>query len=218
MGVRARPIPAAIYENGAGAARALLEAGITIYDPGTFLVATAHGQFQHSLMICEVLASLDLGVRADPRLRFIVWPQILTRAPEQTRVSTTPFGVPLPSGGYLVPAGLFGIEYTVGDKKTYRFFALEANRGAMPVVRTNPNQSSYLRKIAAYREIIARRVHKTHLGLPNLLVLTLTTGESRIADIIGRLGGQTGDSAASLFKSVDAYSLATPTPQLLFEP
>jgi hypothetical protein len=88
----------------------------------------------------------------------------------------------------------------------------------MPVVRTNPNQTSYLGKTAAYREIIVRRVHKTHLGLPNLLILTITTGEARMADIIRRLGGQTGDSAAFLFKSVNTSSLTTPAPQLLFEP
>ena len=185
---------------------------------GTFLAATAHRQFHHSLMICEILASLDLAVRTDPHLRFIAWLQILARAPEQTRASATPFRVPVPSGGYLVPDGLFGLEYAHGGTKAYRFFALEADRGTMPVGRTNPNQTSYLGKIAAYREIIAHRVHKIHLGLPNLLVLTLTTGEARMADIMGRMGGQAGDSAAFLFKSVDAPSLTTPAPHLLFEP
>jgi hypothetical protein len=113
---------------------------------------------------------------------------------------------------------MFGLEYTYGGTKAYRFFALEADRGTMPIGRTNPNQTSYLGKIAAYREVIAHRAHKTHLGLPNLLVLTLTTGEARMADIMGRLGGQTGDSPAFLFKSVDAFSLKTPSPQLLLEP
>jgi hypothetical protein len=87
-----------------------------------------------------------------------------------------------------VPDGLFGIEYSVGDKKAYRFFALEADRGTMAVARSTAGQISYLGKIASYREIIARRVHKTHLGMPNLLVLALTTGDARMADIIGQLG------------------------------
>ena len=129
-----------------------------------------------------------------------------------------PFRISVPSGGYVVPDGLFGIEYTVNGVKAYRFFALEADRGTMPVARSNSNQTSYLGKLVAYREIIAQRVHKTHLGLPNLLVLTLTTGEARMADIIGRLRGQTGDNAAFLFKSVDASGLTRPAPQLLFEP
>jgi hypothetical protein len=214
---RARYLPV-VYENGAGATRALREAGIAIDDTRTFPATTAHRQFQHSLMICEILASLDLGVRADPLLRFIAWPEILGRAPEAVRSSGTPFRFPVPSGGYLVPDGLFGLEYAHSGTKAYRFFALEADRGTMPVVRTNPNQTSYLGKTAAYREIIVRRVHKTHLGLPNLLILTITTGEARMADIIRRLGGKTGDSAAFLFKSVDTSGLTTPAPQLLFEP
>ena len=208
----------AVYESGTGAARILREAGITTGDRRTFLSETAHRQFLHSLMICQILASLDLGGRAAPGLRFIAWPEILERTPEATRSSRTPFRLPLPSGDHLVPDGLFGLEYGQGVSKAYRFFALEADRGTMPVTRTNPKQTSYLGKIAAYREITAQRVHKTHLGLPNLLVLTLTTGETRMADIIGRLESQTGDNAVLLFKSVSTSDLMTPAPRLLFEP
>jgi hypothetical protein len=213
----ARYMPA-VYESGSGAAQILREAGITAGNKRTFLSETAHRQFLHSLMICQVLASLDLGVRADPRLRLIAWPEILGRAAEAIRSSEAPFRLPVPSSGYLVPDGLFGLEYVHGASKAYRFFALEADRGTMPVARSHGSQTSYLGKIAAYREIIAHRVHKTHLGLPNLLVLTLTTGEARMADIIGRLGSQAGDNAAFLFKSVSASDLTTPAPQLLFEP
>ena len=169
-------------------------------------------------MICEILASLDLGVRADPNLRFVAWPQILARAPEQTRASTTPFRAPVPSGGYLVPDGLFGIEYSAGDKKAYRFFALEADRGTMPVARSNGSQTSYLGKIAAYREITAHHICKTHFGLPNLLVLTVTVSETRVHEIMSRLGESAGGNAVMLFKAVGAPDLTVPAPQLLFEP
>ena len=212
---RHRPV---VYEIGAGAARTLREAGVTVGDARTFLAATAHRQFLHSLMVCEALASLDLGVRADPRLRLIAWPEILGRAPETTRSSPRPFRVPVPSGGYLVPDGLFGIEYAGSGKKAYRFFALEADRGTMPVVRSNPQQTSYLRKMTAYREVIAHQVHKTHWGLPNLFVLTITTSETRMADIIGRLEGQAGNNAAFLFKTIDTFGLMAPATHLLFNP
>lgn len=207
-----------VYETGPGAQRILRERGVESPEPVTFLSGMAHRQFLHSLMICEILASLELGIRARSGLRFITWPQILARAPEHTRASAAPFRIAVPTGGYLVPDGLFGIEYAIGEKKSYRFFALEADRGTMPVVRTHAKGTSILGKIAAYRTIITHRAHKAHLGLPNLLILTVTTWEARIADIMEQLGGQTGDSEAFLFKSVDASSLATPAPQLLFEP
>src|SRR5258708_18593607 len=98
---------------------------------GPSLSEPAPRQYQHSLIMCQILASLDLGVRAAPSLRFIAWPEILGRAPEATRSSATPFRLPVPSGRYLVPDGLFGLEYATGASKAYRFFALEADRGTM---------------------------------------------------------------------------------------
>jgi len=182
------------------------------------LAGTAHRQFLHALMICEALASMELAVRADGRLRFIAWPEILARAPEATRASRTPFRLPVRSGGYVVPDGLLGLEYRAGDAKSYRFFALEADRGTMPVVRSRPGQTSYLGKLAAYGEIIGQQAHKTHWGIPNLLVLTLMNSEARMRATLERLSKQPGDNAAFLFKAIDASALRTPAKQLLFEP
>jgi len=213
----ARHMPT-VHEGGVGSAQALRATGVAREGANTFLANGVHRQFLHSLMICEALASLDLGMRAAPHLRLIGWPEILGRAPEATRLSLTPFRVPVPSGGYLVPDGLFGIEYRSGGTKTYRFFALEADRGTMPVVRSNPNQTSYLKKVAAYREVIDRQVHKSHWGIPKLLVLTLTTGEARMAEMIRQLGAQPGNNAAFLFKAIRGGTLRQPMLQLLNGP
>ncbi len=213
----ARHMPV-VHESGRAAEQTLRACAMALEEAKTFLAASAHRQFLHSLMICEALASLDLGIRANPRLRFIGWQEILGRAPDATRSSPAPFRIPVPSGGYLVPDGLFGIEYGSGDSKAYRFFALEADRGTMPVARSNPNQTSYLGKMAAYREVVGRQVHKSYWGLPNLLVLTLTTGETRLAEMLRQLGGHAGNSAAFLFKSIRSDTLRTPVPQLLTEP
>jgi len=169
-------------------------------------------------MICEVLASMELAARADERLRFIAWPEILARAPEATRASRTPFRLPVPSDGYAVPDGLFGLEYRAGDAKSYRFFALEADRGTMPLARSRPGQTSYLGKLAAYGEIIGQQVHKTHWGIPNLLVLTLMNSEARMRATLERLRDRAVSSPAFLFKAIDASALRTPATQLLFEP
>ena len=126
--------------------------------------------------------------------------------------------MPVPSGGYLVPDGLFGIEYTHEGTKAYRFFALEADRGTMPVARSNPNQTSFFGKVEAYREIIAGQIHKAHWGIPNLLVLTVTTSEARMTDIMGKFEGQTAGDASFLFKSMGGSGLTTPAPHLLSEP
>jgi hypothetical protein len=212
---RHRPV---VHEIGAGARRILEEQGV-VEQARTWLGALANRQFSHSSMVCELLASIELGTLQCPGTRFIPWPEILAKAPAETRALAVPFRFPVtPVSPAIVPDGLFGIEYGLGSTKSYRFFALEADRGTMPVMRSNHNQTSYLGKIAAYCEIIAKKVHKSHLGVPNLLVLTVTTNDARATDIIGRLQELAGGSAAFLFKAVAARDLATPLIRLLFDP
>ena len=197
-----------VYELGEGAKRVLQERGES-YEAYTFLSQTAHRQFAHSAMICACLASFELATRQREGVRFIPWPEILARAPEATRASAMPFRLPMPTGG-IVPDGLFGLEYCREGKKSYRFFALEADRGTMPIMRSKANQTSYLGKIVAYREIIARAVYKSHLGVPNLLVLTITSGEPRLNEMLSRLHGENASGAAFLFTAVSAHDLTTP--------
>jgi hypothetical protein len=87
----------------------------------------------------------------------------------------------------------------------------------MPVFRSDPKQTSYLRKLAAYREIIARQVHKTHWRIPNLLVPTVAINPDRVSDMLGKLGTD-GMHPAFLFGAATERNLAQPMPQLLTEP
>lgn len=209
---RCRPV---VHEIGAGGVRALQD-GSGATEEVTFLRGGTHRQFRHSLMVCEVLASLELGCRA-AGLRFIPWPEILARAPDTTRASPTPWRLPLPSSGFLMPDGMFGIEYEAEGSKSYRFFALEADRGTMPLSRTGHGQTSYLGKLAAYRAAIEAGTHRTHWGVPNLLVLTILTEASRLAQAL-RHSGAGGASPALLFKTVRERDLIRPRLDLLGEP
>jgi hypothetical protein len=87
-----------------------------------------------------------------------------------------------------VPDALFGIEYSGSGKKSYRFFAVEADRGKMPIYRSNLQQTSFLKKILSYRDITARKTYSTHLGLPNLMVLTVTVNDRHREHIMELLG------------------------------
>ena len=211
----ARCMPA-VHENGRGGMNALRACGMGLDEGGAASGATAHRQFLHALMTGEALASIELAARTSAALRFIPWAEILARAPEATRTSAAPLRLPVPSGGYLVPDGVFGLEYGNGDDTAYRFFALEADRGTMPVSRSKPGQTSYLGKLAAYGEIIREHVHRAHWGVPNLIVLTLTTSAVREAEIVAKLGDN--GSPAFLFKAVDGKALASPIRELLTEP
>ena len=81
----------------------------------------------------------------------------------------------------------------------YRFFALEADRNTIPVKRANLNQTSFLRKVLAYRQIVAQNVHGTHLGVPNLFVLTVTTNDRHMGNIMTLVKELAPDGKSTLF-------------------
>jgi hypothetical protein len=87
----------------------------------------------------------------------------------------------------------------------------------MPVQRSKPGQTSYLGKIAAYREIIKQQAHRAHWGIPNLLVLTITTNEARMQTMIAKLGNDVGSNDLFFFKAIGAADLAKPAKHLLFK-
>jgi Replication-relaxation len=194
-------------------------------------------QFAHQLMICDCLASIELGVRHNTALRFISWQEILAKAPERTCTKENPFAIPItishtrPGSSVThsadvkaVPDGLFGLEYDRDGQKLYRFFALEADRNTMPVKRANLEKTSYLRKVLAYRQIITQDIHRSHLGLPNLLVLTVTTNEQHMKNIMAAVKevANEGKSSLFLFKTMsslgDFQKAPAPAPHVLTEP
>ena len=191
-----------IYETTEKARRVLSEYGSPDGGHGEAM-ARGHRQFAHTLMACEVLASIELAAIADPNLRYISSQEILAKAPEATRNSLHPFRIPCHQSGavtFIVPDGLFGLEYLSDGKKSYRFFALEVDRATMPVTRTNRDQTSYLAKLLAYRQVLAHQTYKAHLGLPNFFVLTATISEQHQQSTMSALQNETGGSTAFLFK------------------
>ncbi len=179
----------------------------------THLSSTAHRQFPHSSTICECLASLELATRERPDLRFIPCGEIAAKMPAVAKTSTSPFKLAMTDGA-IIPDGLFGLEYQDAGKKTYRFFVLEADRGTMPVSRSSGSQTSYLGKLAMYRDAITRQLPKSQWGLPNLFVLTVMADERRLTETLRRFSEQ-GSNPTFPFKAFAPRALTAPVPQLL---
>lgn len=226
-----------VYELDARGEQVLREQGLVPHDAplkkGNVGVSR---QFAHQLMICECLASIELGVRAQAGLRFISKENIIAKAPERTRTLENPFALTVsishtfPGGTAhhadltTVPDALFGLEYARGAERLYRFFVLEADRNTMPVRRMNLRETSYLRKVLAYQQIFAQEAHKTHLGLPNLFVLTVTNKEEHMKNIMGLVKELSieGKNPSFLFKTMsslgDFLKPSAPTPHMLTTP
>lgn len=84
----------------------------------------------------------------------------------------------------------------------------------MPVARTDRRQTSLMGKLAAYKEVLARGAHRSHLGIPNLLVLVLTTNSARMDHALAK----TRSAQGFLFKALESPGLTRPVPELLLEP
>lgn len=203
----------AVHELADAGRRCLSDAGVFVDDQRTWL-RNPQRQYEHALMTCEVLASIELGL---PRgARFISWPEILAKAPTSAR-KEGPVAFEI-GGQKLVPDALFGIGYTgASGTESYRFFAVEIDRGTMPVVRSLSSQTAFLPKLAGYSAVLRQGLFKTQLGLPNLLVLTVTIGDSRRHTMIDALAAMPDDSGAFLFGYV-AQPASTPVTSLISSP
>lgn len=208
-----------VHEMGKGGRDALLGTDGALPDAITWLGEGSHKQFEHSHMICAVLASIELAARKRPDLRFIGWPEILAKAPESTRQSTRPYVLSAGDVATVVPDAIFGIEYRHDGRKAYRFFALEADRGTMPIVRTDRKQTSLIAKLAAYREAISQGSCKKQWGIPNLLVLIVTSSSSHLDHLLKSSADAEGACPAILYRSTGAPELREgPSSSLLLEP
>jgi hypothetical protein len=105
----------------------------------------------------------------------------------------------------LIPDAVFGVEYK--PTKSFRFFVIEADRNHEPVMRNNLSQTSYLRKILQYREI-AKGTYKAQWGLPNLLVLNVTTSGTHMQNIMSLVSKLSDGKGASylLFKTMPSLA------------
>lgn len=174
----------------------LMEEGIRVANASDLVCdgrMNADREFPHAMMICETLASIELGTHSVPNIRFVPWPEIMAKAPQKIRNAHNPFAIPVEISHTfknakmithekfnLIPDGLFGLEYKQPHGKCrYRFFALEAERRNRVNTGTLRG-SSFLKKVLAYRHIIDGGIHTSHFGIPNLMVLTVAPSVARI--------------------------------------
>lgn len=154
-------------------------------------------------MIAEVLASFELAIRATDGVRLVPYPEIVQRAKRRGMTVESPFRFQTETdAGHvtIVPDAVFGIEYRTATKPLYRFIALEADRGTMPVHRADFAQSSFGKKIAAYRQIFSTGLYR-RLGLPNLIILAVTADQNRVKRI-GEAVGAAGVGSVFLLRAI----------------
>lgn len=139
------------------------------------------GHWWHGYTTSCVTSSIDIAA-ARECVRYIPAHKILA-------IKNTPLAIPV-GKQKLIPDQLFALDYG----GSYRVFALEVDRGTEP--KTSPTaRKSYARSIDLYRQLLERKVYKSHYGLKaNLLVLWVfntRSNEVRFLEMLGTLKIQT---------------------------
>ncbi len=202
---------------------------------GAVLPKCHHRNFAHELMVAQIMASIELGIRANPNVRLITWTDILAHetTPIVTRKSETPATIRVSyelrgerrSDEITADARPFGLERTIDGKRSYLFFpGIEADCGTEPVIASDGDRSSIGKKFAAYLAITEKGLHRSHFGFPNFFVPFITTSNARLTSMMALLGRLTGGRGSKilLFKTFPGFTSPQkpppPTGHMLAEP
>lgn len=141
------------------------------------------GPFVHQLMGACVAASIELSATA-AGIRYIPREEIFAH-PNCVAATNTAMPLAISLGGSerrtLIPDDLFGLRYPEGG---YRFFAVEIDRCTECIESGKTTKGTFAAKIAAYQQILSRKLYREWWGIPNLTVLTVTTNRVHAANLI----------------------------------
>ena len=168
----------------------------------------------HTLAVSEFLIRLEASCRKSGEIRFVgreeaqilLGNPIRTQTPFKWNVKTNFNGSPVQIG--IIPDYVFGIESLKGNGGIVYYF-LEVDRGTMPVVRNNLEQTSLYRKLLAYYETWRQNLHTSLFGLKRFRVIIITSNRERLNHIIAvnkLLNNDKGSGIFLLAGMPDIYS------------
>jgi hypothetical protein len=206
-----------IYELDERACRLLREHGFSLFPK------RHHRNFAHELMVSQITASIELGVRDDSNVRLITWAEILAsdKTPRTTREAASPASISVSyalrsdrrTETITADASPFGLERMIEGKRSYLFFpGIEADCGTEPVDAGDPGRSSIAKKFAAYAAIAEQGIYRSHFGFPNFFVPFITTSSARLASMMQLLNRQTGGRGSKIFLFKTFPSFTSPEP------
>lgn len=209
-----------VYGLGQRGARALSENGHRIAEGRDWTERNKRAGsifIEHTLAIADFMVSLEVGCRGRDNVRLIAEREIIGDAPERTRTAREPLRwvAPPSKGGEtssVTPDGLFALAF---DDDTASYYALEIDRGTMPVKRQGRERSSYIRKLRTYWEGWKAGRHVDQFGIKQMRVVTVTTSAARVANMIAATREVTGGNGSGFFIFFERARLANTNPLLV---
>jgi hypothetical protein len=139
---------------------------------------------EHQIEIADFQVALHRAVRDHGAVQLLYPSDILAAAPASTREARNPFllRAKLSHRGWtrelgVVPDFVFGLKFGDGSR---RCFMVEIDRGTMPIVRGDLEQTSFERKMRVYLTAHAAGQHQRQFGWKTFRVLTVTSDHRRL--------------------------------------
>ena len=146
---------------------------------------------EHQIEIVNFLVALQCAVSQRPNVRLVSAADMNAASQQPFLAAHARFALQckLPRRGAVressvVPDLVFGLQFADGKRRN---FMVEIDRGTMPVVRADIEQTSFARKMRIYLAAHAARQHERQFGWDNFRVLTITTDRQRIDSMIEAL-------------------------------
>lgn len=170
----------------------------------------------HSLDIADFMVGLEMVCRADGKITLVRQEEILAAAPDQTRSAREPLrweAVSVEHGRRerwtVVPDGLLGLTF---PDETAAYFLLELDRGTIPISRSGEDHRSIRRKLKTYYDGWRAQRHLEQFGVKQMRVLTITSSQERMHNMVGAVRSITGGRGSNFFLFVDRATLAASNP------
>lgn len=141
---------------------------------------------EHTLMVSDFMAALELDCRNHPEVRLIYAHELPQFKGGEGRREPFRWTVDLPGKRRVgvVPDKVFALEVTYPDCRIERTcYFLEADQGTMPIERRDLRQSCMLRKLKSYEGAYATGFHRTRLNAERFRVLIITPQAKRAQNI-----------------------------------
>jgi hypothetical protein len=158
----------------------------------------------HTIDTAESVIAFELACREHEALELIDHHDLLPDFPEETRGDETPFQahVRIKIEGKrsqigIVPDRLFSLARGL---RTRSDFALECDRGTMDIkAKKLIGKSSYRKKLIAYYQLWKDDLHTKRWGFNAFRVLTITSSEKRMQNMIAVQREIVGEQGSNLF-------------------
>jgi hypothetical protein len=208
-----------VYELDTRGAQVLRDSGYTVP------FRRSRRNFSHELTVCQMAASMELGVIATPHIKLIRWPAILAsdKMPEVTRRLANPLSIPV-GDHHKIPDGEPVVIVRQFETATFIFLVQEVDCGTEPIDARDNERSSIRRMFEDYLTIIEQRTYQRHFGANTFMVAIVTTSEARMKSMMALLARMDpGESAKRfLFKHSPGFAshgqFPSPTGHMLEEP